>query len=266
MKEPLNELERALAGALRGPQGNPELFRQLRAAELAFLLPYHPEMEGKAELKNGDAFPIVVWGNDRGQFVPVFTSMGRADEALETVKAGDRKYSVAEMKGQWLFEVLCGMKRQAVLNPACGTGEVYLNLKVVTMLADGSMFQPAEPPDREEGTVQIVNPADYPTDLLQPIFQFLRGRPEAKAAWLFERPLPPGAKDRYFVFAVLVAGDAKVLKQDFNVVGSGTSQAPGGFGVMVLDPKDPTHAELVQKFQPFYAAPDFRRPGPEDAK
>ena len=36
MKDPMNELERAFAGALRGPEAAPELYRQLRESVVSF--------------------------------------------------------------------------------------------------------------------------------------------------------------------------------------------------------------------------------------
>lgn len=73
-----------------------------------------------------------------------------------------------------------------MLNPACGTGEFYLDLAAVRLLADGSILKPIQPAGGPpvNRRMTIVKPENYPTDFLQPLFQFLRGGPEALAGWL----------------------------------------------------------------------------------
>ena len=51
MTAPLNDLERAFAIALRGPDGQPEFFRQLRESILTFFMSYHLEWVPESERK-----------------------------------------------------------------------------------------------------------------------------------------------------------------------------------------------------------------------
>lgn len=101
-----NELERAFAKTLRGPEGRPEFFRQLRAVTLTFLMPYHPEMEGMIGLKNGDTMTFSVWNSPKGGFIPIFTSLARAEQAIKAIGAKDKTFCLAEMNGAELFHLI----------------------------------------------------------------------------------------------------------------------------------------------------------------
>ena len=199
MSTPLNELERLLADPRQGPESHPQLFRLLREATLVFLMPYHPEIMGSYNLKEGDAGPkFIVWKGSEGPCIPVFTSMDRANEACKKIGVPDKKYALAEMNGQQLFAVLRLQQYPIIINPACGVATTYLDRNAMKMLADGSILKPIdERAAQKSGNVVIVDPADYPTDFLQPLFQFLRKRTEVKAAWLFRQvDLPEGSNPR----------------------------------------------------------------------
>ncbi len=256
VSEPENDLERALWAASRGPEGYPELFRQLRASMIVFLLPYHPEWVGDIPLAEGTPITFAVWENKEGPQVPIFTSVERAEAALQEIGAGEQDFCVGEMKGEWLFGAVAGQKLPAIVNPACGTPTFQLDVRAARKLADGSILKPFEAPP-EEGQLKIVDAAEYPTDLLQPVFRFLRGRPEVRAAWLFYRVAGDDPKNRYYVFGLLVTGNAEALKNEVSVVVRHARKNGPDFGVMELDAKKPGLANIMSKFPPFYAAPDY---------
>ena len=257
MIEPMNDLERAYAKALRGAEGNPELFRQLRASMLHFLMPYHPEMDGEIELQNSSSMTFSVWKGDKGEYIPVFTSAERVEAALKAIDAKENAHAVAETNGEVFFRMATNHPYGVVINPACGCGEMYLDRNAVRMLGDGSILEPFEKKPNLEGTIQVVQPADYPTNFIQPLFQFLRGRKEVRAAWLFQYPKATDVK-QYFVIGLLVTGNPETVKKDLAVVAEAGRTADTGFGMAVLNPKDPKAANVMAKFPPFYAAPDYR--------
>lgn len=259
---PLNDVERLLARKDFGPQHHPQLFRFLRDADLCFLLPYHPEMQGGIRLGNGDALPpFIIWQSQTdGKRIPVFTSLGRAEEACERTDAAGNQYSLGEMPGQQLFDLLRRTEESVVLNPACALPAMLLDLTVVRKIADGSIFAP-EPQETKNSTVTIVEPADYPTDFLQPIFRFLRERPEMEAAWLFREDKPPGTRTSY-VFVLKVRGDSAAMQNDFKIVATGACPQGMGFGVCLLDGEFPLLEQVASTCTPFYAAPDYKAPSP----
>jgi hypothetical protein len=260
MNQPQNDLERALWAVSRGPEGYPELFRQLRESMVTFLMPYHPEWVGDIPIENGTSITFAVWQNSDGPQIPIFTSMERAQTALQATGARDNHYGVAEMKGEWLFGAIAGQKLPAVLNPACGTPHLSLDVRAARKLADGSILEMDKGPE-EKGRIKIVDAADYPTDLLQPVFKFLRGRTEVRAAWLFYRLENDDPKKRYYVFGLLVNGDAEAVKNELSVVVRHAVKNGPEFGVAEVDPKHPEMGKVLAKFPPFYAAPDYRAPG-----
>lgn len=262
MNAPLSELERLLSDPRQGPESHPRLFRLLCESTLVFLMPYHPEIMGTMSLKNGDQGPkFVVWKGAEGLRIPIFTSIERANEACKKIGARDKQYALAEMNGQQLFALLSSQKYSVMINPACGPATTHLDTNAIKMLADGSILKPIDDGPRREGKVVIVDPADYPTDLLQPLFFFLRNRKEVKAAWLFrEADLPPDSKVSY-VFVLKVVGNAEKLKQDFAVVATGAAPPDVEFGVTTLDAANKPLVAITAKATPFYAAPGFKSPG-----
>ena len=81
----MNELDRAIKSMQRSNAVAPELYRQLIAGELWFLLPYHPEMEGAyMQVQNGSPFPFCVQTEPDGEeIVPIFSSEARLEESLQ---------------------------------------------------------------------------------------------------------------------------------------------------------------------------------------
>ena len=263
MSAPLTPLEQLLANPRQGPESHPEMFRLLREATLVFLMPYHPEIMGTYSLKGGDSGPkIVVWKSSEGPSVPVFTSIERANEACKKLGVPDKKYALAEMKGQQLFSILRAQQYPIMLNPSCGPATTYLDQNAIKMLADGSILKPIPEGAEKRGNVVIVDPADYPTDFLQPLFQFLRQRTDVKAAWLFKQTDLPAGNDPVYVFVLKALGDAKQLKQDFGVVAKGACPKNAEFGVVTLDPNNAALVQITSKATPFYSAPDYQAPGP----
>ena len=186
MSQPTNDLERALVAAMRGPAGQPEFYRQLRDSEVVFLMPYHPDLEGTMSVTGGDRVAMVSWKSLQGEFVPVFTSRRVATWAIKTRAPGE-PYALAAVKGETFFLMVAPQKQMVIVNPGCPTGEVLLVPEAVQAMADGSIFKPITSVEKTEEQVIIMDPADYPTDFIQPLFQFLRGRPEVRAAWIFQQ-------------------------------------------------------------------------------
>jgi hypothetical protein len=265
MKAPLNDLERAYVVALRGPEGHPELFRQLRESILTFLMPYHPEMDGVIGVGNGDQVHFTIWQNKNGPQIPIFTSLECATDALKTIGAKENAYCVAEMLGKELFHLISTQEVPIVINPASGMGEFYMDLRGVKMLYDGSILKangnsPPEP--RWHGKMKIVDPADYPTDLLQPVFRFLKMRPEARAAWLFRKVIEDTPGRRYYIFAVKLTGNEEQFKDDFSIVIRESNNEKNDFGTLIFDGTFPAMEKAALKHPPFYAAPDYKTPSP----
>jgi hypothetical protein len=265
MTPPVNDLERAFS-TLRGAEHYPNLFRLLRESELVFLIPYHPEMEGMMGLGSGDPLPpFVVWKSPGGgERIPLFTSIERAEMACKNTGASDTQYNLCEMKGTELFHLLSCQETSIVINPATDLKPFLMDTRAAKKLYDGSILKPMEDDvEKFHGKMRIVEPADYPTDLLQPLFQFLRGCKAVRAAWLFRHTQPPDPNRPSYVFALKVSGDFKAVQQGFAIVLLNLSEIEKmDFGTMPVDETNPKLVEVTLKYPAFYAAPDYQAPSP----
>ncbi len=261
--EPVNDLERAYFAAAKWTPASRELFRQLRESVLVFLAPYHPEMVGMMKVGNGDRMLFDVWTNGQEDHIPIFTSLERAEQALKVTKRWAMPHTVVEMKGLELFHCLTGHTHdyKVVINPGCVPGGMVLNQDRVRELWDGSVFKLLPPVEKVRRPSEIVDAADYPTDFIQPLFEFLRGKPLARAAWLFRQSPPPKSGETSYIIGLLITGETgSELEQDLVVVAEHVCPPNCSFGVAILDPKKPSVAVATANFPPFYAAPDYHGP------
>ncbi len=261
--EPRNKLERAMQKSLLSPTANPELFRQLRKCPVTFLMPYDPAMVGMKEFGNGSSISFAVWKSNDVECVPLFTSPARLEEALRATGDEDKQYCIADLPGEKLFEIMVAVKLgyKVALNPGCVTGCMTLDTNTVRMLADGSILKPITPETKVRRSAEIMDAADYPTNFIQPVFEFLRSQPVAQAAWLFRQSPPPKTGGASYVIGLLTTGETgSELEQDLMVVGESVCPPDCSFGVTILDLKKPAVAQMAATFLPFYAAPDFQKP------
>ena len=259
---PLNELEQLLAKPRFGPQDYPEMFRLLRETELCFLLPYHPEMEGATiGLENGDQLPpFVVWSSPKdGPRIPIFSSIERAQEACEKTGSRENQYVIADMPGRQLFEILSCQPDGIAINPATGGPSIMMDIEGIKQL--GGRNADEDVGEKKTGQVQLLTPADYPTKLVQSLFQYLRGCPGVRAAWL-ARDLAPAGPGTGYIVMVLGAGDQKKVQDDIIIV-AGSAIAKGeSVHTAFFDGTNAAALATAEKFTPFYAAPDYRAADP----
>lgn len=261
----MNDLDRAIIAIGRSKSALPELMRQLGEGELWFLMPYHPEVEGEIiELKNGMALPFSQLEDDKGPIVPLFSSFERAREAMKKARLPARTFLTGSMPAKQVLEILGKTELRAELNKSCKTGGVILLPDMMRDIADGSALRPdAETAERVYGKVHILDPADYPTNLLQPAFEILRQHRNFRAAWIFERgkgqPTPAGG--RRFQILLLMEPRDPVIFRDFNLVVNAARAREDELDLGYLDEDDPAYiASLWSQAPAFYTAPDYERP------
>jgi len=261
---PLNDLERLLSNPKFGPESYPEMFRLLRESELVFLLPYHPEMEGAIGLKNGDALPpFVVWENKqekRGARIPIFSSIERAQEACKKTGARDNQYALAEMKGKELFHLISCQEHSIVLNPATSGRALFLDMEGVKQVAAAPYLEKNTGPQKQ-GKVQFLTAADYPTNLVQALFQRFRQTPGVQAAWMTKElnRTEPGTA---YIVVVIATCDHEKLRQDILIVAGSAIHKDETCFVSFIDSTNAQGMAVTAKFTPFFAAPDFKAPSP----
>jgi hypothetical protein len=262
----MNELDRAVMAVQRSQAGAPELYRQLTTGELCFLLPFHPEMVDGARMavQNGSPFPFCVQAEPGGrEVVPIFSSGARLEESLRAGDTPPNKFLCGTMPAVQVLELIGKCDFPAVLNRGCATGEITFPPELLCDLADGSIFQPTEPRETKRAAVITLNPADYPTDLIQRAFEFIRHHRAFRAAWVFLLPddAAVSAGTRKYQLLFLMAPSDKALFHDLNLAVHCSPPKGLAFDLGVVDETDKVQVmTLFAKAQPFYLAQDFNDP------
>lgn len=263
---PVNELDRAIMAFARSKAALPELFRRLREGNLYLLVPFHPEIANETmELQNGMPLPFLQVQTPHGPALLAYSSAARAEEGLKKGRVPPRTYMPAEMPALQGLEIVGAMKLHLTVNKGCVTGEITLPPKAVCDLADGSALQPLGMGGEktERLTLDKINPADYPTDLLQAAFEVFRKHREFRAAWIFTRTIagqPVPEHRPYYLLTLMEPRDAK-LYHDFNLVVQ-SARGKHELNLSLADEHSPEYiAGLFRQAQPFYVSADYQPPG-----
>ena len=108
-----------------------------------------------------------------------------------------------------------------------------------------------------------LDPADYPTNLIQPVFEFIRGHGNFRAAWVFglaEEPGQPANQSSYCLIFLMQPRD-EILFHDVNMVVQAARPKTGAIRLTMLDETDEDYiAEIFRLASAFYTASDYRPP------
>jgi len=262
---PANALDDAIQTLQRSASATPGFYRALSEGELWVLLPYHPEVEGEdLELKNGMTCPFIMFTDPKGEIVPIFSSLERAEEGMRRGGVPENTYLPGAMPARQLLQVLGAMGSRAVINKSCTTGEVIIPPDLMRDLADGTALKPAGAEPREQFQARIVPAAEYPTDLIQPVFEMMRQHRNFRAAWICDRTpkeTPPGQRREYGLMFLMQPRDEKIF-HEVNLVAQAARARTGHVVTLgLLDETDTAYiAALFQQAAPFYRANDYQPP------
>ena len=266
-----SKLDRAIMAVVRSQSAMPDFCRELTKGELWFLMPRRPGEEDELiELKPGAPLPFVILGDAQGPVVPVFSSAARLDEALKNNRIPGRTYTAGAMPAVQLLAILGQAELRAIINKSCATGELTIPPDLMRGLADGTTLKPRALDKEEERTLQKLDPADYPTDLIQRAFEVMRRHRSFRAAWVFGYAGgqgEPGQGQAYHLVVLMHPRD-DVAFRDLDLVAHTVSKKTYGIEVGVLYETDTASiAQTFRQAQPFYVAADYHppRPGPPGA-
>jgi len=256
---PRNELDQAIIALRRSRAAFPDMCRCLIQAELFFIMHYQPDLENTTlELKKGSPFPFALFNDSHGETVPAWTSMARADEGLTKCKIPANRFVIASMPANRALEIIGSVGYPLTLNKACATGELLLPANLLRDLADGTALKPVSPSgEPEEFTMTIMDPADFPTDVVQSAFEVFRLHPTFKAAWIFTRKEKPAD---YYLIVVMQPRD-EVLLHDLKLVTAAAAGKGHTLYAQMADENDAGQiAVLFNCGRPFYQAVDYPTP------
>lgn len=254
-----NELDQAIFAFGRSKAALPDVFRALPKGKLCALMPSHPELEGENfEIKNGMVCPFVMFEEQEGTTVALFSSPERAEEGMK--KGGmENKFCAAAMPAKQMLEVIGKMNLHASVNKGCATGTFLFGPDLMLDLVNGKALAPLPSGPTEEQTLDLIDPADYPTDLVQAMFECLRKHRCFRAAWICKRKEPAAAGGTHYQVLLLMKPRNEAARHDFNIVIQGLQKEPDDISIGCVDETDENYVRsLLERAFPFYTAPDFK--------
>ena len=257
----MNELDRCIQAMGRSQAVFPDFCHAVVQGELWFLRPYHVGIEDEpVVVKKGETFPLALLQGANGQFSPLFSSEARAEEGMRNGNVPTLTYWAGSMPAKQLLAMLGVTSFGAVFNKSCATGEFSIKCDLIRDLASGKVFQPTEldPRQQKTGTAAVLDPADYPTDVVQRAFEFMRRHKNFRAAWVWRATV--AGRAGYAVGTVMEPRDA-VLFHDLNLaVHAGHSRDYETYLVLLDEESSTCHRQMMEQMPPFYTVPDYLRP------
>ena len=260
---PLNGLDQALVAIHRGPSAMPQFYRELCEGEIFLLIPYRPGLElGDAfQLKDGMEFPFVRLRDKEGEVVPIYSSEARAQEGLARGKVPPNTMFIVSMPAVQAMEILGKVGLRAVLNKSCTTPEFTAPPDLMRDIASGKIFEPLGIKSRDVPVaLELLDPADYPTNLVQAAFEVLRKYRNFRAVWIFRSPRGAAAapSGRGYQFLLLMEPRDDTIYHEFNLVIAAAGDREDDISHGLVDETDPVKiAHLFRRAAPFYVAADF---------
>lgn len=260
MKTPANDLERAFVAASRSQSALPTFYRLLQESVLWFLMPYHPELElGTMQIEPGKEMAFESFMMRDGQMVPVFTSEQQLRYALRVRKESARSFAVANLRGETLFQILAQQPQPVIINAHSELGEFLMEQGAVKSLGDGSVLRPllnagGEPDGGGgyEAQLTILDVADHPTSLVQPVFEFIRQHDVFRTAWVFGLGAPQAWDRRSYQLAIWMERRDAAMEQDLGVVLMNLKNGGQEFEVMIMNNSDIEKLEWTRHVPPFF--------------
>ncbi len=250
---PENKLERALLKASNDPVHHPAMWRALWREDIHFLMPYHPEMEGVAEIREGDELPLLAWADKRGQYVPIFTSAARVPIPGED---GAPAFCLGTMPGEVLFRFLAPLTIRVILN-ANHAPNLVMQPEVVQAFARGEMTSNVERTSREakpeQSTLRAV-PADTYPDLDRALRTHCDKRPALAGLYLFHAVDPAtGIVDETDLRIVLWAKHRDdAFFSDLGIIARASNPPVQKLSLGIVDHHNPDGIAFLQKCKPVW--------------
>jgi hypothetical protein len=258
---PMNELDRAIKAMVRSQAAFPDFCRAVCEGTLWALIPYQPGMVGELiEIANGRPFPFALLKEPKGEAVPVFSSEARTEEGLRKGKVPENTYSICNLQAMQLLEILGSTKFGAVINKGCVTGSITIWPDLMRDLVSGEALKAnaLTRGDKPQKKVNLLNPADYPTELVQRAFESLRRHKNFRAAWVFGGE--QDGKQGYHLVILMDPRDDAIF-HDFNLAVHANRNKDYEIFLGMLDERDKSYIEnFFRQAAPFYRAADYPLP------
>lgn len=131
--------------------------------------------------------------------------------------------------------------------------------------ASGEMLEPLPEGATETTALNLLDPAEYPTDLIQPVFEFCRQHRQYRAAWVFDSPSGrervAATGGRAYQLLFLMDPRDRFVHHDLSMVIAAAVATGDDVAHGQVDETDPVYiAKIFSVAEPFYLAADFAQP------
>jgi hypothetical protein len=246
-----NKLERAMDTAGRNPAKHRAMWRTLSKSQLHVLMPYHPEMEGRHELREGQALPIMHVTDEEGPFVPIFASH---DRAVAAARALEKRCCIASLPCEAVFKTLVSQHVRIVINPHEGP-RLSMQPDTVKAFVQGELTQAgsgiAVP---EKVALAPVHLDDLPEELISHLRDFGQQHSSVIGIYVFNAVDEETHKPIKSDIRILLWMRAKADQLYQDLAPTLATLLPDGSrgGVALLDGSNPEAIDYVQQFKPVW--------------
>jgi hypothetical protein len=246
-------LETLLMKAVTEPAYRAEFYKRLLTDNLIIvpleIIPLGRELPdskltgSKLMFKKGDQVRIYTFPD--GQ-IPVFTS----DQKIHEKGITKEKVNVLELKGEYLFEMTKGAR--FILNPYSDYAKELLPDEIERLLNGTILTNRTGKIFINKATqVQVCQPKDYPTEMINSLKVLFANKPNIKAAylgWIFD---PASGEPAHYILGFDVDGETQSLFQE---TGFTIQQylGRGEFADYIQTNTDSELAQYLKSTKPFY--------------
>ena len=200
--------------------------------------------KGTHTLQENTSVNIVTLQDGR---IPVFTSTNRIfDKGI--IK---EEVPFLEMKGEDLFNLSTGAT--FILNPYSDYGKELLPNEIESLLKGTILTDNHRQITIQEDTqVQIGQPANYPTEIVNSLKALFKDRPTVKAAylgWIFN---PSSGEPPHFIFALDIDGDKQRITNEAGYTAQQLSKPNDIIDFIQIDSKGGLSDYFLEQTKPFY--------------
>ena len=239
-----NRLETVLRKAATEAAYRPEFYKRLLSEKLVVLTAKTNLPDGVQTLEKDTNINIVSLQDGK---IPVFTSTRKIfDKGI--IK---EEVPFLEMKGEDLFNLAKGAT--FVLNPYSDYGKELLPNEIESIL-NGTVLTDSHKKIvvEKETQIQIGQPANYPTDIINSLKILFAGKPTVKKAylgWIFN---PSSGEPPHYIFALDIDGDTQSITNEAGFTAKQFLKPDDIIDFIQIDNKGGLSDYFVKQTKPFY--------------
>jgi len=239
-----NIIEKSLRKAAIEPAYRAEFYKNLLSEKLIVLTDEMTLPEGIQTLQENTSVNIATLPDGK---IPVFTSASKIfDKGVI-----NKEVPFIEMKGEDLFNLATGAT--FILNPYSDYGKELLPGEIQSLLKGTILTDNHKQITiQEETKVQIGQPANYPTEIVNSLKTLFKDRPSVKAAYLGWILNPSSGEPPHLIFALDIDGDKQKITNEAGFTAQQLSKPNDIIDFIQINDKNGISDYFLNQTKPFY--------------